>query len=72
MCNECNEPKGSLSNPRVSRHPNAQQRAQHVKGVGRVKCKATGQNVEIFPIGKARQEPAWRRTRVRRGTGSQV
>ena len=51
-CNEYNEPKGSLSNPMFRVTPNAQQRAQHVKGVTKDDVKATGKNAEIFVSGK--------------------
>ena len=70
--NEFNEPKGSLSIPVPCVVLDARKRAQHVKGVTKDDVKATGKNAEIFSIGKARQEPARRRTPVRRGTGSQA
>ena len=60
MCNEGNEPKGSLSNPRLCVTPNAQQRAQHVKGVGQVKCKATGKT-QRFSCQARKTEAAARR-----------
>ena len=51
-CNEFNEPKGSLSNPRHRVILDARKRAQHVKGVTKDDVKTQGKNAEIFVSGK--------------------